>query len=131
MSNKTVELKNDYKGKTPERDLSLEAQIEPVGNRVFCRRITQQEQVKDGIIIPDSSKEKNQEAEVIAVGAGRMTPEGVLVPTTMKVGMVVLLPKYGGAEVEISGVKYQIVTEEEVLCILGGNNEIEEVVEDE
>jgi chaperonin GroES len=76
------------------------------------------ELVKDGIIIPDTSKEKNQEAEVVAVGPGRVTPEGVTVPTTIRVGMRVLLPKYGGAEVEIKGTKYQIVTEPEILAII-------------
>ena len=112
------ELKNNYREEAPERDPVLEQQVEPIGDRVFCRRITEEETVEDGIIIPDTSKEKNQEAEVVAVGKGRVTPEGSVVPTTILVGMRVLLPKYGGAEVEIKGVKYQIVTEAEILAII-------------
>ena len=118
MTDEVIELKNTYREEVPERDPVLEQQVEPVGDRVFCRRIMEDELVKDGIIIPDTSKEKNQEAEVVAVGPGRVTPEGVTVPTTIKVGMRVLLPKYGGAEVEIKGTKYQIVTEPEILAII-------------
>ena len=115
------ELKND--NRPPERDPVLEQQVHPVGDRLFCRRLEKGEVIKEGIIIPDISSEKQQEAQVVAVGPGRVTPEGKLVKTTIKAGTFVLLPKWGGAEVEIKGVKYQIVTEPDVLAIIGNPEE--------
>jgi len=129
MTDEVIELKNTYREEVPERDPVLEQQVEPVGDRVFCRRIGEEELVKGGIIIPDVGKEKNQEAEVIVVGPGRMTPEGQLVPMQMKAGMRVLLPRFGGAEVEIKGVKYQIVTEAEILAIIKRPETTEEIGE--
>lgn len=124
------ELKNEHRKEEPERDPVLEQQVKPVGDKLFCRRLDKKEEIKDGIIIPDVSAEKEQNAEVIAAGPGRVTPEGKLVPTTIKPGMYVILPKFGGAEVSIKGVKYQIVTEPEVLAIVG-NPQKQEKTEDE
>ena len=76
------------------------------------------EQVRGGIIIPDSAKEKPQEAEVIAVGTGKKDENGKSVPFEVKVGDKVLISKYGGTEVKIDDVKYTIVREDDILGVI-------------
>jgi chaperonin GroES len=73
---------------------------------------------KGGIIIPDSAKEKPMEGKVIAVGPGKRDDDGKLIPMNVKKGDRILLPKYGGTEVKIDEVEYQIVREDDILGIL-------------
>ena len=73
--------------------------IKPIGDRVLVKHIEEKEQVRGGIIIPDSAKEKPQEAEVIALGTGKKDEKGNSVPFEVKVGDKVLISKYGGTEV--------------------------------
>lgn len=111
---------NTYRDETAqERDPVLEQQVQPIGNRLFCRPITRDEELKGGIVIPDSAQDSRQEAEVIAAGPGRMTPEGYLVPTAVKPGTRVLLPKHAGTKIEIKGVQYIIIEEPQVLAVVG------------
>jgi chaperonin GroES len=93
--------------------------ISPLYDRVLLKRIEEQEVRKSGIIIPDTAKEKPQEAEVIAVGKGKMTDEGKVVPLEVKKGDKVLIGKYSGTEVTIDGVEHIILREEEILAKLG------------
>ena len=79
----------------------------------------EQEVKKGGIIIPDTAKEKPQEAEVIAVGKGRVNDDGKVVPLEVKKGDRVLIGKYSGTEVTIDGVEHIILREEEILAKLG------------
>lgn len=88
----------------------------PLHDRVLIRRIEEQEVKKGGIIIPDTAKEKPQEAEVIAVGKGRISDEGKVIPLTLKKGEKVLVGKFSGTEVEIEGIEHVIVREEEILA---------------
>jgi chaperonin GroES len=92
--------------------------ISPLYDRVLLKRIEEQEVRKSGIIIPDTAKEKPQEAEVIAVGKGKMTDEGKVIPLEVKKGDKVLIGKYSGAEVTIDGVEHVILREEEILAKL-------------
>ena len=96
----------------------LVAKIKPLGDRVLVKRLDQEEVKKGGIIIPDTAKEKPQEAEVIAVGPGRRTEGGDLVPSEVKPGQRVLIGKYSGTEVEFGGQEYLILKEDEILGIL-------------
>ena len=96
-----------------------EANIRPLGDRVLVKAIEEKEVVKGGIIIPDSAKEKPQEAKVVAVGAGRLDDNGKRVPIELKKGDKVLVSKYGGTEIKIDGETYQILREDDVLAILG------------
>jgi chaperonin GroES len=93
--------------------------ISPLYDRVLLKRIEEQEVRKSGIIIPDTAKEKPQEAEVIAVGKGKMTDEGKVIPLEVKKGDKVLIGKYSGTEVTIDGVEHIILREEEILAKLG------------
>ena len=92
--------------------------VKPLGDRLLVRRPEEDEVVKGGIIIPDTAKEKPQEAEVIAVGPGRRDDKGELVPIEVKAGQRILLGKYSGTEVEIDDEDYLIVREDDILGII-------------
>jgi chaperonin GroES len=92
--------------------------INPVGDRILIQHLEEKEQSKGGIIIPDSAKEKPQEAKVIALGRGRKGKDGILLPFEVKVGDTVLVAKYGGAEVKLDEKKYTLVREDDILGIL-------------
>ena len=93
--------------------------IKPLGERVLVEPLKEEEVKKGGIIIPDSAKEKPQEGKVIAVGTGKIDEDGKKVPFNVKVGDVVLMPKYGGTEVKVDGREYQIMREDDILAIVG------------
>jgi chaperonin GroES len=93
--------------------------IRPLQDRVLIKRIDEQEQVRGGIIIPDTAKEKPQEAEVVAVGPGKTNDDGKRVPIDIKVGDKVLVGKYSGSDIKIDGEDYVIVREDEILAVVG------------
>lgn len=90
----------------------------PLHDRVLLKRLEEQEVKRGGIIIPDTAKEKPQEAEVIEVGPGRTNDDGKVIPLAIKKGDLILIGKYSGTEVTIDGVEHVIVREEEVLAIV-------------
>jgi chaperonin GroES len=93
--------------------------IKPIGDRVLVQHAEEKEQVRGGIIIPDSAKEKPQEAKVIALGTGKKDENGKVVPFEVKVGDRVLIAQYGGNEVKIDDVKYKLVREDDILGVIG------------
>jgi chaperonin GroES len=93
--------------------------VTPLYDRVLLKRLEEKEVKKGGIIIPDTAKEKPQEAEVIAVGKGRVNEDGKVVPLEVKKGDRVLIGKYSGTEVTIDAVEHIILREEEILAKLG------------
>ena len=93
--------------------------ITPLHDRVLVKRIEEKESVKGGIIIPDTAKEKPQEGEVIAVGAGKIE-KGERVPLDVKAGDRVLFGKYGGTDIKIEDQEYLILREEEILAKISG-----------
>ena len=93
--------------------------VTPLHDRVLVKRIEEKESVKGGIIIPDTAKEKPQEGEVIAVGAGKME-KGARVPLDVKAGDRILFGKYSGTEIKLDDEEYLILREEEILAKLGG-----------
>jgi len=89
----------------------------PLHDRVLLKRLEEKQEVKKGgIIIPDTAKEKPQEAEVIEVGKGRVTEDGKVIPLDVKKGDKVLIGKFSGTEVMIGDVEHIIVREEEILA---------------
>src|SRR5271157_2148587 len=90
----------------------------PLHDRILIKRIEEKETVKGGIIIPDTAKEKPQEGEVVAVGNGKKTEEGKVIPLDVKKGDHILFGKYGGTEIKIEGEEYLILREDEVLGII-------------
>ena len=93
--------------------------IKPLGDRVLIKPADAAEVSKGGIIIPDTAKEKPQEGKVVAVGTGKLDDNGKVIPFNVKKGDLVLLPKYGGTEVKIDDVAYQIVREDDILGVIG------------
>jgi chaperonin GroES len=91
----------------------------PLHDRVVVKRVESEEKTKGGIIIPDTAKEKPQEGEVIAVGAGARDEAGKLVPLDVKAGDRVLFGKWSGTEVKIDGVDLLIMKESDILGIVG------------
>jgi chaperonin GroES len=92
--------------------------IRPLHDRVVVKRMELQEQIRGGIIIPDSAKEKPQEAEVIAVGPGKLNDEGKRAPMDVKAGDRVLMGKYSGSEIKIDDEDYVILREDEILAVV-------------
>jgi chaperonin GroES len=93
--------------------------ITPLGDRVLVKSVDDDEQVKGGIIIPDSAKEKPQEAIVVALGTGKKDDDGNVAPFQVKVGDTILVSKYGGTEVKFDEEIYQLLREDDILGILG------------
>lgn len=92
--------------------------IKPLGDRVLVEAVEQQEVIKGGIVIPDSAKEKPQEAKIIAVGPGKRDDDGKLIPMDVKVGDMVLTSKYGGTEIKIDDKEYKILNSSDILAIV-------------
>jgi chaperonin GroES len=92
--------------------------VRPLRDRILVKRVEEEEQKSGGIIIPDSAKEKPQQAEVVAVGSGRVLEDGKTAPLTVKAGDRVLVGKWSGSEVKIDGQEYLILKEDEILGIL-------------
>jgi len=86
---------------------------------VLIRRIEAEEQVKGGIIIPDTAKETPLEAEVIVVGPGKVNDDGKLVPVDVKKGDRVLIGQYAGTDVEVDGEEFVIVRQDDILGVIG------------
>jgi chaperonin GroES len=93
--------------------------VTPLRDRVLVRRLEESEQKVGGIIVPDTAKEKPQQAEVVAVGSGRILENGERVPLAVKAGDRVLVGKWSGTDVKIEGTEYLILKEDEILGILG------------
>ncbi len=95
--------------------------IRPLHDRVLVKRIETQEQVRGGIIIPDTAKEKPQEAEVIAVGPGKLSDDGKRAPMDVKEGDRIFIGKYSGSEIKIEENDYVILREDEILAVINRN----------
>jgi chaperonin GroES len=92
--------------------------IRPLYDRIVVKRIEEQETTRNGIVIPDSAKEKPQEGEVLAVGRGKRLEDGTIVALDVNVGDRVLFGKYSGSETKLAGTEYIIMREDDVLGIL-------------
>lgn len=92
--------------------------IQPLRDRIVVEVLEAKEKTKGGIVLPDTAKEKPQEGKVVAVGKGKTTDEGKLVPLEVKVGDRILYGKYSGAEVNIDEKEYLIIKEEDILAIV-------------
>ena len=93
-------------------------QVKPLGDRVLLRLLEVQEVVRGGIIFPDTAKEKPQEAEVKAIGDGKLDDNGKRLPMTVKKGDRVLIGKYTGQDIKINDEELTIVREDEILAII-------------
>ena len=96
--------------------------IRPLQDRILVKRIDEssEEKTKGGIIIPDSAKEKPQQAKVVAVGKGKVNDDGKLMPVDVKVGDTILFGKYSGSEIKMDGVDHLILREDDILGVVEG-----------
>ena len=92
--------------------------IQPLGDRIVVKVREQVEKTRAGIYVPDTAKDRPQEAEVLAVGPGARNSKGERIPMDVQVGDVVIFSKYGGAEVKNEGEEYMILSERDILGIV-------------
>jgi len=92
--------------------------ISPLNDRVLVKRIEPTDEVRGGIIIPDTAKEKPQEAEVVSVGPGRFDDAGSRLPMSVKAGDRVLIGKYSGTDIKLGDDEHTILREDEILAIV-------------
>jgi len=92
--------------------------VKPLHDRILVKRIEEGEQVVGGIIIPDTAKEKPQQGQVIAVGAGKTDEHGKRTPLDVKAGDKILFGKYSGQEIKLDGEEFLIMREDEVLGVI-------------
>lgn len=92
--------------------------LQPLGNRVLLKRLEQEEKLRGGIVLPDSAKKKQEQAEVIAIGTGKKDKDGKLMPVPVKVGDIVLIEKYSGQEVTLNDQEYVIARTDDLIAII-------------
>ncbi|MFZ0429624.1 MAG: co-chaperone GroES [Acidobacteriota bacterium] len=92
--------------------------IKPLHDRVLVKRIDDEEEVRGGIVIPDTAKEKPQEGEVVAVGEGKVLDSGTKVKMSVKVGDRVLFGKYSGSEVKLGDDEFLVMREDDILGVI-------------
>jgi len=92
--------------------------MRPLGDRVLVKALEKGEEIRSGLIIPDTAKEKPQEGEIIAAGKGKIAEDGKLVPMDVKPGDKVLYGKYSGTEIKIDGQEYLIMHQDDILGIV-------------
>jgi chaperonin GroES len=106
-------------GKAPSSPKGGQGRVRPVRDRVLVRRVEATQGKVGSLYVPDSAREKPQEAEVVAVGSGRILKTGAKVPLQLKAGDRVLIGKWSGSEVKLGDDEYLILREDEILGILG------------
>ncbi|AHB87599.1 heat shock protein 60 family co-chaperone GroES [Thermosynechococcus sp. NK55a] len=93
--------------------------VKPLGDRIFVKVAESEERTAGGILLPDNAREKPQVGEVTAVGPGKLTEDGKRQPMDVKVGDKVLYSKYAGTEVKLGGEDYVLLSEKDILAIVG------------
>jgi chaperonin GroES len=94
------------------------AHFRPLYDRVLVKRLVSEERTASGLVIPESAKEKPQQAKVIAVGQGRLSKKNDLIPLTVKAGDTILFGKYTGDEIKVDGEEHLILREQDILAIV-------------
>ncbi len=93
--------------------------VKPLADRVVVLPLEEEEQMRGGLYIPDTAKEKPQSGKIVAVGPGKLSEEGVRIDPDVEVGQTVLYGKYSGTEVTVEGDEYLILRESDILAIIG------------
>lgn len=94
--------------------------LKPLNDRVLVKRLESEEKTAGGLYIPDTAKEKPSRGEVVAVGPGKYTDDGKLIPMAVKAGDTVLFNKYAGTEVKLDGVEHLVMREDDILAVITG-----------
>ena len=98
----------------------MAAKLQPMADRLVVKPIEREEVTKGGIVLPDTAKEKPQEGLIVAVGPGRLMDDGERAAMEVKKGDRVIFAKYAGTEMKLDDTKYLILSEKDILAILGG-----------
>ena len=98
---------------------AMKTTLRPLHDRILVKRLEKQDVKRGSIVIPDTAKEKPQEGQIVAVGAGRVTDEGKSIPLAVKAGDRILFGKYSGSEVMLDSEEFLIMREEDVLGVVG------------
>lgn len=101
-----------------EKKSSGNPQFRPLGSRVLVRRLEVEEKLKGGILLPETAKKKQEQAEVVAIGTGKKDKHGNVIPIPVKVGDVILMEKYSGQEVTLNEEEYVILRAEEIIAVI-------------
>lgn len=97
---------------------SQNVKLKPLGNRVLVRRLAAEEKLKGGIILPDTAKKKQEQAQVVALGAGKKDKNGALIPMPVKAGDIILMEKYSGQEVTLDDEEFVILRADDIIAIV-------------
>ena len=97
---------------------AVKVKLKPLGNRVLAKRTEAAEEIKGGIILPESAKQKQETATVIAVGPGKKDKDGKIQPVPVKEGDTILMDKYAGQEVTLNDEEYMIVRADDIVAII-------------
>lgn len=92
--------------------------LRPLGNRILVKRLEMEEKLKGGILLPDTAKKKQEQAEVLAIGTGKKDKNGHLIPIAVKVGDIILMEKYSGQEVTLNDQDYVILRADDIIAIV-------------
>ena len=103
---------------TVTQSTSRHVKLNPLGNRVLVRRLEAEEKLKGGIILPDTAKKKQEQAEVVALGSGKKDKNGVLIPMPVQVGDIILMEKYSGQEVTLEDEEFVILRADDIIAII-------------
>lgn len=101
-----------------ETTTSHNVNLKPLGNRVLVRRLAAEEKLKGGIILPDTAKKKQEQAEVVALGSGKKDKNGVLTSMPVKIGDIILMEKYSGQEVTLDDEEFVILRADDIIAII-------------
>lgn len=102
----------------PKSAAPAKMKLLPLGNRVLVSRLEPEEKLKGGIVLPDSAKKKQEQAKVIAIGAGKKDKTGNLIPMPVKVGDTILMDKYSGQEITINDEEFVIIKADDIIAII-------------
>ncbi len=91
--------------------------IQPLNDKVLVEPLKVEEKV-GGLFIPEKAKESSQRGKIISIGRGKLNEKGEIIPSNLKIGDIILFPKYGGIEIKIDNTEYKIFSEEEILCVI-------------
>jgi chaperonin GroES len=92
--------------------------LRPLQDRIIVERLEEESKTAGGILIPDTAKEKPQRGKIVAVGKGKVTEDGKVLPVDVKVGDKVLFGKYAGTEIKVEGIDYLIMREDDILGVI-------------
>lgn len=101
-----------------QADTQKKMNLLPLGNRVLVRRLEPEQKLKGGIVLPDSAKKKQEQAEIIAAGAGKKDEQGNLIPMPVKIGDIILMEKYSGQEITLNDEELVIIKADDIIAII-------------